>query len=319
MSCPLLFLIFNRPEVTERVFSRIREYRPANLYIAADGPRPAKEGEIARCEQTRKFTENIDWPCQVQRLYREENLGCKVAVSSAIDWFFEHETEGIILEDDCLPDLSFFRFCEEMLLTYRETERIGMISGYSFQSRNTIYEPDTSYYYSKYPMIWGWATWRRVWRHYDVSLAEWNGTTESLMRDFPNTLVRRQIKIWLDNVKSGKVDTWDYQLFHTLISNRQLSVSPCVNLVQNVGFGPDATHTGGKGDHLPMSSSMEFPLRSPLVLEHAQIADRYMETHVHGIASNYITLLIKGFISFMLKIIYQSKIIRKIYFFIKNK
>ena len=169
LKTPILFLIFNRLDTTRRVFEEIRKQKPRQLFVASDGPRVNKDGEREIVEKTRKLVlDNIDWECEVKTLFRGENLGCKIAVSSAIDWFFENIEEGIILEDDCLPAQSFFGYCEELLEKFREDGRISVISGDNFQFgwRNT----SDSYYFSKNCHIWGWATWRRAWERYDVEM-----------------------------------------------------------------------------------------------------------------------------------------------------
>jgi hypothetical protein len=162
---PVLFLIFNRPNTTEQVFEAIAKAKPRCLFVAADGPRTDKEGEAEKCQAVRDIIKRVDWDCEVKTLFREQNLGCKEAVSSAITWFFEQVEEGIILEDDCLPSDSFFSFCAELLEKYRDDKRIMMISGDNFQ--DGIQRGDASYYFSSVPWIWGWATWRRAWRLYD--------------------------------------------------------------------------------------------------------------------------------------------------------
>lgn len=238
---PILFLIFNRPDLTERVFQRIREIKPRRLYIAADGPRAARQGEYLVCVETRKITEIIDWDCEVYRLYRDENLGCKIAVSGAIAWFFEHVESGIILEDDCLPSLSFFHFCSELLERYKERDDMGIIGGSCPVC--LARDPDDSYYFSKYPHIWGWATWRKVWQHYDVDLNSWNGSDSSLRHQLPNRIARKYWADIFDSVKKGEIDTWDYQLAHLCLAFNRMSISPTINLVENIGFDERATHT----------------------------------------------------------------------------
>ena len=163
---PILFLIFNRPQLTARVFAAIREAQPSQLYVAADGPRSNRPGEADLCEQARRVINGVDWPCEVKTLYRQENLGCRQAVSSAITWFFDNVEAGVVLEDDCLPIESFFRFCSELLIRYRDDTRIGMISGNNHGFR--IYDDSLSYSFSKHGAIWGWASWRRAWRLYDT-------------------------------------------------------------------------------------------------------------------------------------------------------
>lgn len=171
MNCPVLFLIFNRPDTTRKVFAEIRRAKPARLYIAADGPRKERTTDIALCEQTRDIINEIDWPCQSYTLYRKENLGCKLAVSSAINWFFEREESGIILEDDCLPHPTFFKFCEIMLERYKDDTRVMHIGGSNFQEG--MIRGDGDYYYSKWTPVWGWASWRRAWKNYDVNMVKW--------------------------------------------------------------------------------------------------------------------------------------------------
>ena len=171
VNTPVLFLIFNRPETTEIVFSVIRKAEPPRLYVAADGPRPDYPNDAESCEIVRAIATDVNWDCKVKTLFRDQNLGCKLAASKAIDWFFEQELEGIILEDDCLPDQSFFWFCQELLGKYRDDTRIMHIGGTNFQfgKERTKY----SYYFSRYAHVWGWASWRRAWKFYDVEMKNW--------------------------------------------------------------------------------------------------------------------------------------------------
>jgi len=240
---PILFLIFNRPSTTAQIFSAIAKAKPRNLFIAADGPRPDRDGEVKKCRETRDIIKRIDWECDVKTLFRDENLGCKVAVSSAITWFFEHVEAGIILEDDCLPADSFFFFCAELLERYATDRRVMMISGDNFQ--DGIQRGDASYYFSRIPHIWGWATWRRAWQLYDVK-----------MSSFPEFLAEGSIKRISNNVDvqnfrlssfiatyEGRIDTWDYQWVYAIFSCGGLSICPQVNMVTNIGFGEDSTNT----------------------------------------------------------------------------
>lgn len=251
LQTPILFLIFNRPDTTIRVFEKIAQQQPLKLYVAADGPRINKTGEENLCLETRTIIEKINWPCKVKKLYRKENLGCKMAVSNAISWFFEQETEGIILEDDCLPNDSFFGFCEQMLNRYRHNERIMHIGGTNFQFGNKIGNGD--YYYSNYNHIWGWATWQRAWKNYDVTIGKWpafkkNNYLKNILKSKLET--KNWTKIF-DDVFNGKVNTWDYQWTFTMWCNGGLAVIPSCNLVQNIGFGSDqATHKSNKNNTL---------------------------------------------------------------------
>lgn len=240
---PILFLIFNRPEETARVFEAVKQIQPKFLYVAADGARPDKPGEAELCEQTRKIIENVDWDCDVKTLFRDKNLGCKKAVSEGITWFFENVEEGIILEDDCLPSKSFFSYCEELLEKYRHDSRIMHISGENPIDKELC---SRSYYFSKIPHIWGWASWRRAWKQYDV---EFQGFETFIKFNMIQNIfeTKEAQEYWnkiFTRVKEGKINTWDYQWTYALFVNNALSINPTKNLVSNIGFGStDATHT----------------------------------------------------------------------------
>ncbi len=242
LSTPILFIVFNRPDTTEQVFQAIRNIRPAKLYIAADGPRTNKEGEDEKCNETRKITENIDWPCDVFRKYSDKNLGCKMGVSSAISWFFEHEEMGIILEDDCLPHPSFFPFCQELLGKYKDVDEVKMITGDNFFFGKKF--GDESYYFSYFQNIWGWATWRRVWNTNDLDMVDLDSYLAS--KDFKELYNKDMQRHWeklFRHVKNKKIDTWDTQWSYTVLKASGLTIIPNVNLISNIGFGENATHT----------------------------------------------------------------------------
>jgi hypothetical protein len=254
----VLFIIFNRPDTTAKVFDRIRAARPAKLYIAADGPRAGHPDEEEFCKKAREVVAKIDWDCEVKTLFRETNMGCKEAVSSAITWFFENEEEGIILEDDCLPATSFFSFCDEMLEKYRDDTRIRHISGGNFQLGTK--RGDASYYFSKISHIWGWAGWRRVWLDYDKDLKQYTDeeAKAALLKVFDDDWIADSWYQIFKELKAGNIDTWDYQLGLTNFFNNALCVIPNVNLISNIGFGNSATHTtetGNKYAGLPLEES----------------------------------------------------------------
>jgi hypothetical protein len=273
LHAPILFLIFNRPDFTKRVFERIRAIKPSQLYIAADGPRHDRNGESILCLETRNITENIDWECTVHRLYRNENVGCKTSISSAISWFFDHVESGIILEDDCFPDETFFRYCEELLEFYKDDKSILSIGGH-----NLGYTGETRYSYgfTRYMNMWGWATWADRAKQIDYTACAWkkasyrNKLRVNMSRDF-HPILRHDPEWWnywqgrFGCVLSGEFDTWDYQwVMHGLAKNMR-SIFPTVNLIRNVGFGDGATHTFNK-DQLIASlpqQEMHFPLRHP--------------------------------------------------------
>lgn len=277
MRSPVLFLVFNRPEPTARVFEAIKAARPARLYVAADGPRMGRAGEAERCALTRQVATAVDWDCKVQTLFRDENLGCKQAVSRAIDWFFEQEEEGIILEDDCLPVPSFFGFCDELLERFRSDRRVGMISGDNFQFGRK--HGSASYYFTRYSHIWGWASWRRTWRHYDRDAGAWPAFRDSGGLERLLGSRRAEIQHWrsvFDQLYAGKIDTWDCQLNLAVWTQGMVSVVPQLNLVRNIGFGEGATHTTGASKFADMAAEeLEFPLRHPLSFETCFEADDY--------------------------------------------
>lgn len=272
---PVAFLVFNRPETTSRVFEAIRQARPPKLLVVADGPRADKSGEAERCAAVRAIVDRVDWPCEVRKNYSDANLGCKRRVSSGLDWVFESVDEAIILEDDCLPHPTFFRFCEELLERYRDDERVAMISGDNFQFGK--HRAEYSYYFSTYPHIWGWASWRRVWRNYDVQISKWPAIRDG-DRLFDQSGDRRMARYWANlfqQTYTGEIDTWDYQLVFSIWINHGISILPNVNLVTNIGFGATATRTRGNSmlDGLEVHS-MEFPLRHPPHMIPDRRADR---------------------------------------------
>ena len=284
VSIPVLLIIFNRPDLVKELFARIREIRPTRLFIAADGPRADRPGEEDLCREARGETYDVDWPCEVRRLESNENQGCKIGVSRGITWFFDHVEEGIILEDDCIPDPSFFLFCGELLERYRNEPRVALISGNNFQKDRCNH----SYYFSVYPHIWGWASWRRVWNQYDLEMPSWSGEPDSLRRVIHNPRARRNFAKKFNMVKSGIKDTWDFQLTYLCVREGLLSVNPHINLVENIGFDERATHTNqaDAGLQLPSANSIKFPLSHPGKLKIDRRADRYTEAQIYGISRN---------------------------------
>jgi hypothetical protein len=259
------FIIFNRPEFTARVFERIREAQPTQLFVVADGPRPNHPEDARNCQAARAVIEQgVDWSCEVLRDYADRNLGCRKRVSSGLDWVFQQTEEAIILEDDCLPHPSFFSFCEEILDYYRNDTRVMMISGTTFTD---AHPKNYSYIFSRINTIWGWATWRRAWKYYDVDMRLWPDIRQS--RALEAVLSRSEVLThWtqlFDAAFLGHVDTWDYQwVFASLVQNG-LNVIPKANLISNIGFTTDATHTIDPSNpfaELPVRA-IDLPLRHP--------------------------------------------------------
>lgn len=246
LTTPVLFLVFRRVETTRRVFAAIRQARPRTLFIVADGPREDRPEEAAQCEEARDVVREVDWDCDVHTRFHDRNVGLRLAVTSGLDWFFEHVDEGIVLEDDCLPSQSFFRFCQELLARYRDDTRVMEISGDNFQFGRR--RGDGSYYFSRLGGIWGWATWRRAWRCFDPGLStfpkfEAEGRIRSALRD------RIAARFWMTKIEEARRGggTWAFAWVYALLSNNGLCICPNDNLVSNIGFGPAATHSQGAG------------------------------------------------------------------------
>lgn len=279
MDCPILFLLFNRPNFAQQVFACIREAQPSQLFVAADGPRDDRPGEAEKCEQSRRVIDAVDWDCEVMTLFREKNLGCKKAVSSAIDWFFEHVEEGIILEDDCVPHSDFFIFCAALLDRYKNDPRVSVITGNNFQGGRK--RGAAAYYFSKYNHCWGWATWRRAWRHNDLVLTfwpEWKGSAAWALHT-PDKVERRYWTDIFDRMYRNEIDTWDYPWTGSVWYHGGLTVTPNVNLVTNIGFGPDGTHTVASEDQEGLPVQSLGPLTHPKKVKQNRKADRYVFDH----------------------------------------
>ena len=278
LEVPVVFLIFNRPDVTARVFGAIRAQRPRKLLLVADGPRASKAGEIDKCRETRAIVDRVDWECEVHKNFSETNLGCMGRVSSGLDWAFRLHESAIVLEDDCLPHQSFFRFCSELLDRYRDDRRIMAISGDNFQfgRRRTPY----SYYFSRYNHCWGWATWRRAWQHFDASMREWPSMRDGgwLLDVLGNA---RAAKYWgniFDAVSENRIDSWAYRWTFACWRESGLTCLPSVNLVSNIGFSGEATHTRGRNRYADMAiEAADTPLHHPPFVARDNVADIYTQ------------------------------------------
>lgn len=248
MNTPLLLIAWRRPHTLRQVIDAIRPVAPKRLYVACDGPNHERPGEAEKVAASRAVIElEIDWPCQIERLYSDVNQGCRLGVSRAITWFFEQVEEGIILEDDCVPHPDFFGYCTSVLTRYRYNSRVWGVCGSNFQ--NGLKWGKGSYYFSTYPDPWGWATWRRCWKHYHDTSASWDLFKSSgcFARSFTSL---EEASFWegiLDDfIHAGRPDTWDYQWFLTSWMNNGLHAWPNSSLVQNVGYGLHASHTFGE-------------------------------------------------------------------------
>jgi hypothetical protein len=264
---PVLLIIFNRPSTTEIVLEEIRKAKPSKLFIAADGPRKERPDDHEKCQAARAVASKVDWDCEVKTLFRDENLGCGRGPSDAISWFFDHVEEGIILEDDVKPSPEFFRFCAELLDYYRDDVRVMEISGSSLPNRFTKVSP-YSYFFSDWDHIWGWATWKRAWKHFDYEIKHYPETTKKgyLLSNYSSIHERFHQEHMLNRTyyENDKITWWDPQWGFARKINSGLVVVPTKNLVINLGFGSDATNTTDGSPYSEMKmEKMEFPLKHP--------------------------------------------------------
>lgn len=262
LNTPILLLVFNRPNTTERVFEAIRRQRPRQLFVAADGPRPHVDTDAERCDAARKIATRVDWDCEVKTLFRKRNLGCRVALSSAITWFFQQVEHGIILEDDILPAPDFFPFCQELLLKYQDNPSVMLISGNNFQMGKRYGE--TSYFFSRFAHIWGWATWRSAWALYEPEKNAFASLRKKrvLEKIFPHEKDRNYWSRIFEKTLHGEINSWAYIWQMSIWNQEGIAIAPNVNLASNAGFDYDATHTSGP------SKLAELPLGSVGALVH---------------------------------------------------
>jgi hypothetical protein len=278
LKTPVAFIIFNRPDTTERVFGEIAKAKPPKLFVISDGPRIDRAGEADKVKAARAIIDRVDWVCEVLTNYSDENLGCKRRVSSGLDWVFEMVEEAIILEDDCLPHPTFFRFCEELLKKYRGDEKVAMVSGDNFQAGHR--RDPHSYYFSRYTHIWGWATWRRAWRRFDPSMGSWPERKSGrwLKEILDDSVAEKYWQDRFDEAYTGKVNAWSLPWLLACWSQGGLTIMPNVNLISNIGFGVEATHSKVKDKFADMPvTEMSFPLSHPPEVIRDHRADKYTE------------------------------------------
>ena len=278
---PVVFMVFNRPDLTARVFEAIRAARPEKLLVIGDGPRPDHPQDTANCAAVRAIVEGVDWPCEVLKNYSETNLGCGVRVATGLTWAFSQVEEAIVLEDDCLPHPSFFLFCAELLQRYRDDERVMHITGDNFQN-GWMPSGGASYYFSRFNHVWGWASWRRAWKHYDFQISHWPRVRQDdlLAAVFAENRGRRYWMRIFDGLLQVR-NTWDYQWTFACWLHGGLTATPVRNLVSNIGFREGATHTKGPA---PWAEMPVFPVHLPLVhplgMSVELAADRRVQTSV---------------------------------------
>jgi len=279
---PILFIIFNRPDTTQKVFDEIKKIKPKQLFVIADGARNDREWE--ECNKARDIINQVDWNCEVHKNYSDKNLGCKIRISSGLDWFFNNIEEGIVLEDDCVPHQSFFRYCEELLVKYRDNRKVMSISGDNFQDNH--WRGSESYYFSNYFHCWGWATWRRAWKYYNVK-----------METFPEFKKQEKIKTvfrkketqlyWgniFNNTYHNLVDAWSYQYMYAILNEKGVNIVPNTNLVSNIGSNKSSRETiipnKITNKKTPVAKELPFPILHPKFIKINKRSDNYTDKHL---------------------------------------
>lgn len=288
-------MVFNRPDTTRKVFEAIRQARPTHLYIACDGPRANIESDYQTVKQVQNIVSNINWPCTVERLYRDRNLGCKLAISTAIDWFFEFEKEGIILEDDCLPSNQFFDYAAVMLERYRDNPKISFISGTNYFGDNDI---TNKYFYTTFGSIWGWATWRRSWKSYSLDSKQLNfGDFNTSITNF-KLITKLYLRLCFKLVFDVGINTWDHQLTFVTITNKQLTVVPAANLISNIGIVGTHSKSGDVRNSLPFGnlSISKLEPTAEVIAENSEY-ERMLVKHL------LIFLTLRGYVSYLKRLI----------------
>jgi len=288
---PLLLIAWRRPHTLCQVIDAIRPVGPTRLFVACDGPNPERPGETEKVAATRQVIEQeIDWPCQIERLYSEVNQGCRLGVSRAITWFFEQVEEGIILEDDCVPHPDFFPYCATLLERYRHDTRVWCISGDN-ATNVTLSSCESSYGFIRYPLVWGWATWRRCWSQYRSNLEgldEVSNSTSFVKELFGGNsrLASWRLPYWKSIRDKKHPDSWAAVWAYTCMVNSGITILPRVNLVSNVGFGIEGTHTLKSGSQRDSASCFPIvPVVHPTQIIRDVSAEEFLAETVYGIKS----------------------------------
>jgi len=267
--------VFNRPDLTEQLLAAIEVVRPKKLFVIADGPRKDHSSDERNCEAVQSLFNNLQWECEVTRHFSAANLGCKRRISSGLDWVFSQVDEAIILEDDTVPDVSFFPYCETLLERYRDDESVFIIRGHGSNLSNLKNQPKGDYYLSQWPAVWGWASWSRAWKHYDVDMTSWPELRDRkwLQQHFANSEQAKVMSYFFDEMHAGRIDSWEFQLFFACWVRGAYAIAPMKNLVTNIGFDARGTHfqdpknPHSKRDREPLELPLEHP--DPLLPWHA--------------------------------------------------
>jgi len=268
----VVYIVFNRPEHTKKSFAVLREQKPSKLFIVADGPRKTNPKDIELCKKVKDIVQKVEWPCEVHYNFANSNMGLKKRVSSGINWAFDHVERAIVLEDDCIAHPDFFYFCDSLLEYYSENNNISVITGNNFQKNQ--WRGDASYYFSKYNHCWGWATWKRAWKHYQGTIPFWPEWRNSdiWQKQTPDKVEQNFWKVIFERVYKGQIDSWAYPWIASIWYHKGLTVTPNMNLVSNIGFDEGSTHTSKKN-----SEFSKMPTTKLGVLKHPKKIQRNIE------------------------------------------
>lgn len=324
---PILFLTFNRLETAKKVFAQIKKQQPKYLFLASDGPRTTVPDEKETVNEVRNYLlSEIDWNCELKTLFRDENLGCGKAVSSAITWFFENVDMGIILEDDCLPSDSFFMYCKELLLKYKSNGRVMHIAGNNPLGISSSFNDKDSYYFSKIQQCWGWATWKRAWQNYSFKINNSELQAFLASKEYHSIFKHiEEIRYWkrvLNQMTGLEIDTWDYQWVYSILKNKGLVATPCKNMISNIGFDPNALHTADITARQNNQERYEINnIFHPEIIDYNEkLCDEISETHfcipVHNLIGYYTKHFFKDILFWNVK---QTIKKTRIYVFWKDK
>lgn len=305
---PVLFIFFNRRDVALQVFAKIKQVKPATLYLSSDGPREATCGESSTVVELRQYIlDNIDWPCAVYTRFGDVNLGCGLGVSTAIEWFFAYEESGVILEDDSLPSISFFYYCQELLEKYKNDFRVWHISGTSFIPPNI--ESDASYHFSKIPVVPGWATWKSRWQYFDIEMKELDYFNQ---HKYINEVCHsNKEKLWHGSTFVANLlkinNGWGWQWYFTVLTNHGLAITPIKSLIRNIGLNrADAVHTTQRDQEWESVNANEisFPLIHPKMF----CIDNQLDRYIYNRFTRYYTIpkLFRHYIIALIKLIDQK-------------
>lgn len=279
----VLLIAFNRPEETSTVISRLREVKPKTIYFAVDGPRIDRPEDKDLVTMTQALKSQFDWDCSLSTRFSEINLGCGVGVSSAISWALESEDSVIILEDDIVPEISFFKYCDELLGLYKDDDDVFAVSGCNFAPRELL--PDSeSYRFSSIPHVWGWAVWKRSWDTYSFDISDWR--QDLPIRELHKSLGRSILATFMwsrifNLMAANKIDTWDYQLCYAVLKSKSKVATANVNTVTNIGIGKNATHTALAPNYVLNAEEINYPLCHPTKALNLEV-DRWTQRNVMG-------------------------------------